>query len=187
MRVCGAFLLVISVLGILHGARAGVAQAIYCRSRYMSPDATPERIAEDCNRAHALYPYNYYFCIWTGENAFHNRGKEGTTRAHNLLSVAEKWAHIGHELNPYNSEIKVLKTDVLSMSSIDAAVALWEPYLDWSFWEPFNHFVMVDLYIKAGRLDEAEEALYWLKDTRYFKDLAERLDAEFHKQLKRGK
>ncbi|MDP6525560.1 MAG: hypothetical protein QGH15_15190 [Kiritimatiellia bacterium] len=189
MRLAGALLLLISLVGILHGIRAGIAQVIYCHSRYMSREADPETILKQCGTAHSFYPYNYYFCIWAGENAYHNRGKGNTARSKELLAAAGDWADTGHDLNPYNSELAVLKTDVLAgnAGTMEEAIALWESYLDWNFWEPFNHFVMIDLYIKAGRLQDAEEALYWLQDTKYFTDLAKRLESEFRKQLKMEK
>ena len=182
MRIAGAILFLVSIAGILQATRAGVAQIIYYHSRYISPDSGSETIVKQCETAHSFYPYNYYFCIWAGENAYHNRGKGNTARSRELLVAAKNWAGIGHDLNPYNSELAVLMTDVLSGTSIDDAISLWESYLDWNFWEPFNHFVMIDLYIKAGRLEEAEEALYWLQDTKYFTDLAKRLESEFRKR-----
>ena len=53
--------------------------------------------------------------------------------------------------------------------AIDEAIETWHAYLDWAFWDSFNHAVMVELYSQGGRYEDAMDELAWVRGP---KDLA---------------
>ncbi|MBL7114486.1 MAG: hypothetical protein ISS35_01860 [Kiritimatiellae bacterium] len=161
-------LLIFSALGMVHSVRALVAQSFYHYGRYgEGSKKSPLRIAAACAKAHKLYPYNYNFCIWAGKQAFYGRYETNDVAAVELLIQARLWSDAAHTLNPRNSEAVHLKAEVLALDSLDEAILLWEDYVNWCFWEPFNQWVLFDLYERAGRLEQAEMTMYWLQETEY--------------------
>jgi hypothetical protein len=161
-------LLIFSILGMVHSVRALVAQSLYHYGRYgMGSKESPARIAELCSTAHKLYPYNYNFCVWAGKQAFYGRQEADDVGAVELLIQARRWGDAAYAMNPRNSEAVHLKTEALSIDSLDEAISLWEDFVNWHFWEPFNQWVLFDLYERAGRLDQAEMTMYWLQETEY--------------------
>lgn len=160
---CGVTLTVFGVLAAVHAVRAGVSEFLYRSARYGEHRDAPARIETICRRAHALYPYNYYTCVWAGKTAFYRQ--EGA----DARASAEFWVQAGRRLNPHNGELTHLKAELLAGSSPREALALWRDYVDWRFWNPYNQFVLLDLASRVGEWDEAERALFWLQDTPYFK------------------
>ena len=61
--------------------------------------------------------------------------------------------------------MRALKARLVSLESPAEAVAYWDEYLDWNFWQPLNHMVMVELAVSAGDFTRASDALKWLKGT----------------------
>lgn len=157
----------LAALAVLHCCRAGLASVLYYQSRYGHKGKDPAAALDQARRAHALYPHNYLLAISAGKQAFY--AGRGATNGTERLQQARHWSAIAFGLCPFNSEAAHLRAEVLALDSLPDAIALWERYRDRVFWEPFNHWLLVDLYVRAGEWDRAAEALYWLKDTPLFK------------------
>ena len=169
--VVGVALLVVSVAGLAQSARAGLAQTLYRTTKFgLVRHAAPEPTLRRAQQAHRLYPYNYYFCIWTAEKAYYERagfdGREQPAR----VEAARLWCDRGLALNPFNSQVQRLKTRLLARTSPRDALDFWKAYVDWYFWEPYHHAVLVDLYTRVGALADARDALRWVKDSPHYAD-----------------
>lgn len=182
----GLLLLAVSVYGIFHGARVGLAQAIYHHVKYGSEAGKVENLRSAltrCQHTYRLYPYNYYFCIWMAEKAYYNRFGPDGKESPELLEAARLWCERGLDLNYYRSQLRRLKTRLLAEKSLPEAIKYWEKYIDWQFWEPYNHAVLVEMYAEAGDFSKAAESLAWVEGSRYYDETSEKL----HKAWKREK
>jgi len=176
-RGAGLLLIVCSLPGLIHGVRAGLAQHLYWRVKHGPDRNDAGEILRVGSRAHAIYPYNYNLCLWTAERALSmaNAAPAGPPReeAYELVS---RWCETGLALNPYPRRLRFIKMHLLHRTSVAAALRYWEEYVDWHFWEPYNHAVLVELYAAAGRFAEAESALRLAKGSRSFRPARERLE-----------
>jgi hypothetical protein len=166
VAVAGGGLLALSVLWVVHGSRAAVAQACYHRAKYGAANAEASKIVGLCRRAYALYPWNYYFSIESSERAYKaafGMG-EGSSRQ-DMLRQSQFWCERGLTQNRWRSQLRRLKTRFLWEASPSEAVRYWKAHTDWQFWEPHNHRVLVELYAKAGDFEKAEKSLRWTKGT----------------------
>ena len=102
-----------------------------------------------------MYPYNYYFCIWTAEKAYYTSFEVDNKEALRRLNIAQRWCNAGLGLNAYNSQLRRLKTHLLEKKSPSEAADYWKKYVEWQFWEPYNHAVLAELYAETGDFDKA--------------------------------
>lgn len=161
----GMVLLIISVAGVVAGVRAGVAQGLYFQAKYGSARDNPDRIFALCENAYRLYPFNYNFCILAAETAYHTSFNVDRNEAARRRALAERWCSIGLRLNFHRSELRLLKTRLLAPDHLSDAIRYWEAYVDWQFWAPDNHAVLVELYSLSGDFDKALQSLEWVKGT----------------------
>ena len=154
--------------GVWHGVRAGLAQALYYRAKYGAVRHDRAEVFRLCETAHRLYPHNYYFCIWTAEMAYYARPGAGPEDDRFLLSVASRWCDAGLRLNPYKSQLRMLKARLLALSSPADGARYWERYVDWHFWEPAHHAALAEFRAAAGDFDGAMESLKWAKGSPYY-------------------
>jgi len=182
----GLLLLVLSVYGIFHGIRASLAQAIYHYVKYGAGSKVVEDLRATfrrCQDSFRLYPYGYYLCIWTAEKAYYGRfgpnGKEVPER----LEAARLWCERGLELNYYKSQLRRLKTRLLARESLPDAIEYWGKYVDWQFWEPYNHAVLVEMYAEAGDLNNALESLVWVEGSEYYEEASRKFDEAWKKEM----
>lgn len=168
----------LALAGTLYGLAAAVGETCYFQSRYGCARGDLARTLAWSRTAAACYPFDYYVSIWAGKQAFHGRHDAATpAERDSRVEAATYWARRGYGLNPYNSESVQLWADVLALSSPSAALAVWEPYVQRHFWDPFNHVFLVDLYLRADELEKAEASLYWAQKSNAFQGLRDRLDA----------
>ena len=160
----------ISVVGLWHGARAFAAQTLYYRAKFGADKTNPSAILRLCDNARRLYPFNYYFCIFAAETAFYARPGDTPEEDRTRLADAGRWCDAAMRLNPYRSQVRLLKARLLAVSSPAAAAAFWARYVDWNFWEPNNHAVLAEFYAQAGDFDKAMASLKWAKDSKYYAD-----------------
>lgn len=163
-----------SLLGVAHSIRVEVAQSIYFNIKYGAARNDLSAIFKRSEIAHRIYPFNYYLCMWVAETAYEN-GCAGGTESQEQINIARRWCDRGLKLNFYRSELREIKTRLLARESPDAAVSYWKEYVNWHFWEPYNHGVMAELLAGAGRFDLAEKALYWVKGSDHYQYFRERV------------
>lgn len=160
-------LLLVSAAGTFHAVRAAAAAALYHRVKYGRCHSDPVAIFRVSEQSIRLYPLNYYLCIWAAETAYYTSLRADTAEAERRLKIAEYWCDKGLYLNEYKSQLCLLKARLLRRRSPAAAAAYWREYVDWHFWEPYNHAVLVDLYAQSGDYDRALRALQWVKGSPY--------------------
>jgi hypothetical protein len=165
--LCGAGLAALALCGVVYGARAALAQAIYHQAKYGIARNNPAGILRRCREAHRLYPYNYRFCVWAAEQAYDNRLETDGRESLDRIEAASLWCDRGLALNPYQTSLRLLRTRLLGRQSATAAVAYWREYTDWHFWEPYNHAFLVELYARAGDYGAAIDELAWVKGSEY--------------------
>ncbi len=172
--VAGLALAVIGVAGVVHGVRAELAQLLYFQCKYGPWKADPDRAFVAAERAHGFYPYNDLLCILTAETAWYTRVDEAGGERVDRLDTAARWCAAGQALNPWSSQLRMLDMRLTERHSLREAVRKWEAFVDWQYWEPYNHVVMVELYGKAGRYREALERLALLESRPPFYQDAQR-------------
>ncbi|MFC1497371.1 tetratricopeptide repeat protein [Verrucomicrobiota bacterium] len=156
---------------------------MYFIARHNSYEHNPGSIVRRCEEAYGFYPYNYYFCMLTAETAFNNRfdynGKELPER----IEVLQYWCDKGLTLNPYKRELRTLKRFVLKRESLSSAIKYWENYVEWNFWDPDNHAVLVDLYAQAGNFGRAMESLRLAEKSEHYEKVRKKLHTTWQKEI----
>ncbi|MEI6788029.1 MAG: hypothetical protein WCL49_06075 [bacterium] len=162
LAAVGAVMLALAVAGMVHSTRASLAARLAYKARYGQPAASVEQVLDACRKAAALYPWNYYFTIFTAEMAYYRADDvTGEARAERLRQ-ARFWCDRGLFQNGYKSQLRRLKTRFLWEDSSLKAIDYWKAHTDWQFWEPGNHAVLAELYARAGEFDQAEQSLKWV-------------------------
>ena len=166
----GLFLLVLSLCGIVHGVRAGMAHALYFQARYGGRESHPDAIFVLCEQADRLYPFNYNLCILAAKTAYAASFSGDRNESARLLALAERWCDKGLRIDVYKRSLRLLKTRLMAMKSLPDAIRYWEAYVEWEFWAPRNHAVLVELYSRAGDFDRALESLAWTRGSDCYAD-----------------
>ena len=160
-RVAGAVGVMMAVAGLLavsYGGRVAVAQAGYYRLKYGSlVDSIPEDKTALAERAYALYPSNYYLCLLMAGDFWRQSGEVGRGRREARKTTAADWCERGRRQNPYGRELVWTADDIAP--SPGAALAVWEPYVERVFWEPWNLAALIRLKAAAGHVAAARELL----------------------------
>ncbi len=176
MAVCG-------VAGCWHAGRAAAAHALYFNAKYGAAASDGDRVLALCSKAHRLYPHNYYCALLAGERAWDMRkGVSSEQERIILTALAVHWCDVGLCLNPYLSSLRYLRMRILEELSIRDAIAWWERHVEWQFWAPYNHLVLVELYAKTGQFERALEAMKWVRGTEYEKEASARLREAWEKE-----
>ncbi len=163
LTVIGVVLLVLALAGAVFAAKAAVASRLSFQSQFGSERDDVEKVLDNCRRAYALYPHNYYFSIYAAEMAYYRAPEaQGSVRS-SRLRQANLWCDRGLQQNPYKSQLRRLKTRFLWEDSPAKAIEYWRDYTDWHFWEPHNHATLAELQARAGEFEEAEKSLAWVK------------------------
>lgn len=155
----GALMLILSLVGVRYGLRASVAAALAHEARFGSSSSNVEFVRDACRRAYTLYPWNYYFSIFTAELAYYRADEVSGPLRDERLRQAEMWCERGLMQNGYRSQLRRLKTRFLWERSPAEAIAYWEAHTRWQYWEPYNHETLAGLYARYGEFDKAEQAL----------------------------
>jgi tetratricopeptide (TPR) repeat protein len=162
LRVAGACVLAgVAVLGLWWSVRVAVAQALYFQAKYGAARSDTERVLALAERAFQWYPRHYRFCVWAAGAAYRDRlDAEGRERP-DRLQAAQAWCARGLALNPHHRELRVLRARLLTRADAAAAAAYWRRYVEWHFWDPWNHALLAKLCADAGEFDAAVDALAW--------------------------
>jgi hypothetical protein len=164
-RLLGACLLLsVSVWGIAQGTRAGLSQVLYASAKYGAACRRDSAAAlRRCEQAYQFYPHSYFLCEFAAERAYADRAAGDTS----WTGIVERWCDRGLAANPHARRIRELAARALSVESPQAAVEYWQRYVDWDFWRPDCHAVMLELRLKAGDFSGAMESLRWLEGSPY--------------------
>jgi hypothetical protein len=168
-RICaGVVLAVLAGYGVFYSACSALAYRWYHHAKYGASARDPNAIFRLCEAAHRLYPHNYYFSAWTAEQAYHGRANVTAVEAQRRLGIARYWCSIGLAENRFNSQLRLLKARLLQSESPAKAAEYWQTYVQWQFWDPYNHAVLVEFFVANGDLERAAEALKWVKGSPWY-------------------
>ena len=109
-------------------------------------------------------------CTWCAEIAYRESVDSDGWEIPERLAIAEHWCRIGLTLNPHKRALHYLDVRLTSRTSLNDAIVKWERYVDWDFWDPFNHAELVRLYSDAGSFGKAADSLYWLEGSSYYRE-----------------
>lgn len=171
--IAGVGLVAVGAVGIYHGVRASIAAALYHEAKYGAASRTPEEIFRLCGRAHRLYPYSYAVSQWAADTAWNSRYADGVDTWLKRVEETERWTDRALAQNPYLMNARQMKARLLALYSPTAAVPYWQTFLDWAFWNPEHHFVMVELCLETGDFGGAVAALRWTQGSP-FHDIGQR-------------
>jgi len=174
--------LVMSACCIVYTCRAAVAYTMYFKAKFGSANQDAGGILNLCESASRFYGHNYNFCIWTAESAYYSSFKMNWNDAKEYIAEASRWCDAGLALNPYRSQLRRLKTCLIARSSPVEAVHYWERYVDWQYWAPANHALLVELYALAGDFDKAVDSLALIRGSDCYEEAAKRLSSEWKKE-----
>ncbi len=156
----GVVLAVAGLSAVGYGLRVAMAQSCYYRLKYGTlAGARPEEKVPVADRAHASYPSNYYLSQLMAGDFLTHSGEGGWAQREARKTSASDWCERGRRLNPYGRELTWMATGIARLQSPVAAIAIWEPYVDRVFWEPWNLASLISLRVAAGRVDAARELL----------------------------
>ena len=176
-RVCLSLILMgLGAYGVVHSAIALAAQSGHYAVRLGILGAHPHgkvdsgAILKLSDRFHSWYPYDYRLCVWIGEGAFYGWGGSPDTHDGPLLDVASVWCERGLSMNPHSRSLRLLRTRVLELEAPSDAAAYWEDFVEWDFWDPFNHAVLAGLAARAGGFVKALRSLEMTRNSPYYDD-----------------
>ena len=157
---CAWFLAILASVGIVYGTRVSIAQVLYHQAKYGVARNNVDGILRRADRIHRLYPRHYLACTLAAAQA-RREARHNPARANEMARIADHWCHMALTMNPYKRQMRLLRARLMARTDPAGAVAYWDAYRKWSFWDPFNHRVMVELCVNAGDYSRAVEALAW--------------------------
>lgn len=181
----GVFLVFFSLFGAIYASRVAVAQWVYFKFRYGSESKAPlDDITAKCLDAFAMYPHNYYFSIVVAERNYYERADAEGPGEDARLAKSELWCDRGLAQNFHKSQLRLLKTRILARHSIDEAILFWRDYVEWQFWEPYNHAVLAEMYLERGDFAEASKSLQWVKGTVHYPESVRKFNEAWEREMK---
>lgn len=175
-------LLLISVAGVTRGVGASAAYFLYYQTKYGDVGRDVSRGLASCAIAARYYPYNYYFAIWSSENSYYESLRSEHPDSEYLIRATEYWCSYGLRLNPYRSQLRMMKARLLARSDPAAGAEYWGEYVDWHYWEPFNHCALAEFHAKAGDFNKAFLALEVIKGMEYHQEGLRRVNEAWKKE-----
>ncbi len=176
----GILLLLVSLAGVWQAGRASRAYALMYEALFGETRRDADKVLLLHHRAHLLYPHSYHLAIHAGSLAWYHyiraHDADDSEQAAHYLDQVRRWTRIGLYRNPYPLQLRWLNQRLLEIDdSIEAAIDYWEQHTEWHYWYAYNHAVLADLYIRAGRLDDAERTLPMLRGSPYYDETVEAL------------
>ena len=173
-----------SVLGITRGVRASAAYILYHHAHYGKGSLSPSGALSSCGVASRYYPYNYYFAIFAAESAYYKAIEaDGEDEKKYLFGAADYWCEKGLFLNPYKSQLRMMRARLIARRDPAGAADYWRDYVEWHYWEPFNHCALAEFYAMAGNFDEAFKALEVIKGREYYEDGLRRINDQWRREM----
>jgi hypothetical protein len=176
--------LLLASAGIAGACYAGVvaaAQIDYLRLKYLQANLPIGPAGVVAARAQARYPHNHNLSILMAERYW--QARHGAAQRAHVLSEAERWCDLGLAQNPYSSALHVVKANLLAERDVSAAIVHWRAYVDWDYWNAYNHAFLGDLYCRAGRLEDAAAEVRLIQGTREHDWIARRLREALRAEL----
>jgi hypothetical protein len=77
----------------------------------------------------------------------------------------------------------MIRARLIAEKDPDAAVAYWQEYVDWHYWEPFNHCALAEFHAIAGNFTEAFKALELIKGMEYYDEGLRRINERWRREM----
>jgi len=149
-----------AVLLAWHGVRASIASQAYYAAKYGPSKDDVRVVLKLCETTLSYYPWNYHACLLATEKAYVAAGNSTNPREETWLRKQEQiWCDRGLALNHMKSQLRLLKAWALARQSPIEGARYWEEFVDWDYWDEYNHRVLVELYARAGELERADACL----------------------------
>ncbi len=174
LRVAAGLVLIAG--GTVGAWRAGVvaaAQIDYLHLKYGGTPVSLEHQREVAEKAYRRYPSNFNLAILMAERYWHARDGAGDRAA--TLAESERWCDRGLAENAFNSALLLVKANLIAERDIGAAIDHWAAYVEWDYWNSYNHAFLADLYCRAGRFEEAADRVRLLRGRREHAWISQRL------------
>jgi hypothetical protein len=166
---------------VVWSARSALGQAFYFQTRYShSPKVglSPERPVGELARrrldlaeqSFRLNPVNFRVCRIATDVAFETCRDIDVKKHDVTLEELRMWCDRGLKLNKYNRHLRYLEAEMIAVESPSKALELWTDYVAWDFWDPFNHYYVVELLARSGRYADAFKEMDFLKGKKYHED-----------------
>lgn len=152
--------------GTVFAARATWAYTAYQRAKYLMPPGQADAALRLADRTHAAFPWNYFLCMLAAETAYDKWQTAASGHGGDFRRSAAFWTEEGLRLNPYKRPLRYIQAHLLAEHAPLEAALAWERYVDWHFWDPYNHAVLVHLHALAGRYHDALRSLELIRGTR---------------------
>lgn len=189
LLIIGVILIAAGIYGVIYSVKATKAQVLYTLSRYSdkADSMSPEEIYSNYKAAMKLYPYNFYFSAYAGEKFFYNFSNYSEDELKDIVENVKSIAEDGIKINPYNSQLVYLHMRMLERTSVAKALEYWKKYVDWVFWNDYNHSVLAELYAKNGMYDKAFDQLKFLERSKYLEHTRHVIDDAWILEMKKKK
>ena len=177
-KIIAMVLILISGFYIFYSVRAGMAQVIYFQTKKKCSLADSSlqggsgqevyslnQLISKCQKADRLYPYNYRLMAWGAEEAFERSQNSIGVERVDYLDFTGMLCDRGLSLNRYMMPMPFIKMQLLCLKSIKEGTEYWEEYVEWDYWNSYNHAVLAGLYAADGKFGEAMQSLQFIKGT----------------------
>jgi hypothetical protein len=164
--VAGMCLVIGGCVGLVYSLRAHSAQWTYHDLKFSGVAIHFEEADGRARDAQALYPFNYRLCDWMASQAWDRYDSASKTRSTALSDVGD-WTGNAIALNPYPRSICEIRRKYLEETSLTEAIRYWSEFVEWSFWDPYNHAVLLELHVRTRNLDGALSEMKWVRNSPY--------------------
>lgn len=154
----------LGLIGCGHSLRAELAQRLYHHIKFGATQPVFDELVSQARLAQDLYPCNYRLCEWVAQKAWEQYAATNSTVP--LKDVTE-WATAAAGLNPYPRNIREVRRKCFEAESLREAISYWAEFVDWSFWDPYNHAVLLELYVRSGNVEGVLAEMKWVRNTAY--------------------
>lgn len=170
LSAIGVVVGIVGLVGVFQSARFAVSSALYRQARYgeyVGGERREVRALGLANAAYRLDPENHNFWSWLADRL---AGAYEADRNPEMKAGAALWAERGLAVNRYGWRVNVVHTKVLAETAPGDALLFWSRYVDWHYWEPFNHAYLSELNARTGDFSKALEVLRRIEGMPYHEE-----------------
>lgn len=164
LPVAGLTLALGGLLAAVYCGRVSCAQTLYFKLKYGTlandPVEKKEKLAE---LSYSLYPHNYYVSMLLAEAYWNVCCPANGDLVRERVDAARRWCERGISRNPFGRELIWIQARLAGLTSPEAALLIWEPYVDGVFWDAWNIATLIGLMADAGRVEDAQKLLPCLR------------------------
>jgi len=158
-----------ALIGCVYSLRVTLAQIFYYEAKYGVSKDCIDGIIWRAEKIKSLYPWHYLAFTHAAARA-NKEAKDNPERMIEMKDIANRFCTLSLRLNPYKRQMRLMEARLISEKNTLLAVDKWKSYLEWAFWDPLNHKIMVEFYLKAGDFASAMESLEFTLNSPYYEE-----------------